>query len=194
MRLKSTLEQDHSISIIRSMHEATSGDILFLVSCEEIIYKEVLKKFKYAMVIHASDLPKGRGWSPHIWEIIDGAEQITVSLLDAVAEVDCGDIYKKIKIDIPKSFLWEEINDLLFKAEIQLIEFAIDNFDNLQKCSQSADIEPTYYPKRTPKNSEIDPYKSISEQFDLIRICDPNRFPAVFHYRGEVYKVILEKT
>ena len=127
-RLKSTLEQDHSISIIRSMHEATSGDLLFLVSCEDIIYREVLKKFKYSMVIHASDLPKGRGWSPHIWEIIDGAEQITVSLLDAVAEVDCGDIYKKIKIDIPKSFLWEEINDLLFKAEIQLIEFAIDNF------------------------------------------------------------------
>ena len=193
-RLKSTLEQDHSISIIRSMHEATSGDLLFLVSCEDIIYREVLKKFKYSMVIHASDLPKGRGWSPHIWEIIDGAEQITVSLLDAVAEVDCGDIYKKIKIDIPKSFLWEEINDLLFKAEIQLIEFAIDNFDNLQKCSQSTDIEPTYYPKRTPKNSEIDPYKSISEQFDLIRVCDPIRFPAVFHYRGEVYKLILEKT
>ena len=86
-----------------------------------------------------------------------------------------------------------EINDLLFTAEIQLIEFAIENFNKLQKYPQDSKIEVTHYPKRTPKDSEIDPNKSISDQFDLIRVCDPDRFPAVFNYRGESYKVILEK-
>ena len=74
-----------------------------------------------------------------------------------------------------------------------MIEFAIKNFDKLQKRAQNSDIEATYYPKRNPKDSEIDPNKSITEQFDLLRVCDPNKFPALFHHRGESYKIILEK-
>ena len=192
-RLQSSYGINHSISIIRSPHQASNGDLLFLVSCSEIVDRSVIKNFKHAMVLHASDLPKGRGWSPHIWELLDGADKITISLLDAAATVDCGDIYKKMTVNIPKSALWDEINDLLFTAEIQLIEFAIENFNKLQKYPQDSKIEVTHYPKRTPKDSEIDPNKSISDQFDLIRVCDPDRFPAVFNYRGESYKVILEK-
>ena len=124
---------------------------------------------------------------------MNGADKITVSLLDADGAVDSGAIYKKITVHIPKSALWDEINDLLFAAEIQLIEFAIKNFDKLQKRAQNSDIEATYYPKRNPKDSEIDPNKSITEQFDLLRVCDPNKFPALFHHRGESYKIILEK-
>ena len=74
-----------------------------------------------------------------------------------------------------------------------MIEFAIENFDKLQRYAKNSDIEATYYPKRKYKDSEIDPNKSISEQFDLIRVCDPSRFPALFYYRGESYKIILEK-
>lgn len=192
-QLQSSLEPDHSVSILRSVQQVTNGELLFLISCSEIVDRGIIERFKHTMVIHASDLPKGRGWSPHIWELLHGAEQITVSLLDAAAAVDCGDIYRKIKVDIPKSALTDEINDLLFAAEIQLIEFALENFDNLQKLSQNSDIEATYYPKRKPKDSMIDPNKTISEQFDLIRVCDPNRFPAFFYHRGEAYKIILEK-
>ena len=191
--LKACFEHNHSISIVRSADELSHGELLFLVSCNEIVSEYVLKKFKHAMVLHASDLPEGRGWSPHVWKIIGGAQQITMSLLEAAAEVDSGQVYKKIDVDIPKSALWEEINDLLFNAEIQLIEFAIENFANLKKYPQRSDIEATYYRKRSPADSEIDPYKSISEQFNLIRVCDPKRYPAVFRYQGETYKLVLEK-
>lgn len=191
--MKANLEHNHSISIIRSPKQVTNGDLLFLVSCNELVDRAVTGRFKHAMVLHASDLPKGRGWSPHIWELLNGAEHITLSLLDAAAAIDCGDIYNKVTIDIPRTALWDEVNKLLFTAEIQLIEFAIKNFENLKKRLQNSDIEASYYPKRNPKDSEIDPDKSISEQFDLIRVCDPNRFPAHFSLRGEAYKIILEK-
>ena len=190
---QSDLEPTHSVSIIRSPEHVTKGNLLFLVSCNRILDRNIIGNFEHAMLLHASDLPKGRGWSLHIWELLNGASKITVSLLDAAAAVDCGDIYKKITVDIPKSALWDEINDLLFAAEIQLIEFAIANVDNLQKYAQDSDIEATYYPKRTPKDSEVDPNKSISEQFDLIRLSDPNRFPAIFCHRGKTYKLILKK-
>ena len=192
-KLKENLEYDHSVSIIRSPKQVTNGDLLFLVSCNVLVDRAATERFKHALVLHASDLPKGRGWSPHIWELLNGADCITVSLLDAAAAIDCGDIYKKITVDIPRSALWDEINDLIFSTEIQLMEFAIKNFENLKKYPQNSDTEVTYYPKRNPKDSEIDPNKPISEQFDLIRACDPNRFPARFYHRGEAYKIILEK-
>ena len=192
-KLVEKLEHDHSVSIIRSLKQITNGDLLFLISCNEFVDRKATERFKHALVLHASDLPKGRGWSPHIWELLDGADCITVSLLDAAAAIDSGDIYKKVKVDIPRSALWDEINALLFAAEIQLIEFAIQNFENLKRYPQNSSDEVTYYPKRNPRDSEIDPNKPISEQFDLIRVCDPNRFPAHFHYRGEDYKIILEK-
>ena len=191
--LQAKLEHHHTISIIRSPKEITNGDLLFLVSCNEFVDRRATERFKHALVLHASDLPKGRGWSPHIWELLDGAARITVSLLDAAASIDSGDIYKKVTVYIPRSALWDEINDLLFAAEIQLIEFAVQNFENLQKYPQDSRIEVTRYLKRNPSDSEIDINQSIREQFDLIRVCDPNRYPAHFHYRGESYKIILEK-
>ena len=192
-KLKSDLENNHSVSIIRFANEVSEGDFLFLISCNEKVSSKALEKFKYALVLHASDLPKGRGWSPHIWEIIDGAGQITLSLLDAADVLDGGDIYKKVYIDIPRSALFNEINDLLFSAEIQLIKYAIDNFGYLQKTPQRRDIESTYYKKRKPADSRVDPNKSIREQFNLIRICDPDRFPAFFELEGETFKLVLEK-
>ena len=192
-QFKYDLVKKHSVTILRSAKEARGGDLLFLISCNEKVSGQVLNNFKHSMVIHASDLPRGRGWSPHVWEIISGAGQITLSLLDAASEVDGGDIYKKVSIEIPRSALWNEINNLLFSAEIELMKFAIENFDNLEKTPQSGSFEATYYKKRSPADSKIDANKSISEQFNLIRVCDPNRFPAFFEFEGITYKLVLEK-
>ena len=57
------------------------GDLLFLISCSEFIKKEKRCLYKKVLVIHASDLPGGRGWSPHIWQALENCKEITVSLL-----------------------------------------------------------------------------------------------------------------
>ena len=89
--------------------------------------------------------------------------------------------------------LWNEINEILFSAEIDMMKFAVENFEKLSKNKQDQKIEPTYFRKRTPEDSKVDALKSIKEQFDLIRVCDPNRFPAYFEISGVQYKIILEK-
>jgi methionyl-tRNA formyltransferase len=182
----------HEIQLLRSKKELVEGDILFLISCSEIISEHDRAKFKKTLVIHASDLPKGRGWSPHIWALINGAQQITISLLEAVDKVDSGDIWKKIKINIPKTAIYNEINQLIFKAELELMDFAVENFAQIIPTKQPA-IEQGYWPKRTPQDSEIDIYKSIDEQFDLIRVCDQERFPAFFYKNGKKFKLKIEK-
>lgn len=185
--------KDHTIELVRKCNELTGGDILFLVSCSEIVKAEHRSLFSNTLVLHASDLPRGRGWSPHIWEIVQGAEHITLSLLEAEDKVDSGRIWLKRSIPVEKTSLWYEVNESLFQAEIELMDEAVENFHRIEPYRQSEEIAPTYYERRTRVDSEIDPYRSIADQFDLMRICDPVRYPAWFEYLGQKYKIVLEK-
>ncbi|MFT0849635.1 hypothetical protein VRY85_02490 [Achromobacter sp. F4_2707] len=183
----------HEIEIVRKKSDLSGGDILFLISCSEIVSAADRSAYRASLVLHASDLPKGRGWSPYIWEIIGGAEEITLSLLEAEDKVDSGRIWQKVRFAIPKDALWDEINKCLFGAEIELIDFAVREFSSIMPVEQDISIEPTYYPRRSPSDSQIDPSKSIASQFDRIRVCDPQRFPAFFELHGKKYKIVLEK-
>jgi methionyl-tRNA formyltransferase len=181
------------VTILSQKSELIGGDILFLVSCSEIISESDRDKFRAALVLHASDLPKGRGWSPHIWEICGGATSITLSLLEAEDKVDSGRIWAKQVIEIPLHFLSDEINSALFRAELDLMDLAVEKMNTIEPMAQSQDVEPSYYERRTPEHSRLDPQKSIAEQFNLMRVSDPDRYPAFFEMHGKLYKVRLEK-
>lgn len=189
----SQINNRYSIDRVRSRSELSEGDFLFLVSCSEIIKPEHRENYRHTLVLHASDLPRGRGWSPHVWEIVNGADFITLSLLEAEDKVDTGRLWLKRKIPVAKTDLWYEVNNLLFEAEIDLMNEAVERWDQIQPYPQSRDTAPTYYSRRTPEDSKIDPDKNIVDQFDLIRMCDPDRYPAWFELHGQKYKVRLEK-
>jgi len=188
------LSQDfHEISLVRRKQDLLGGDILFLISCSEIVGAEERALYRVSLVIHASKLPQGRGWSPHIWRIIEGAEEVTLSLLEAEDKVDSGRIWQQICFSVPADALWDDINASLFSAEIELINFAVKHFNSIEPQEQDSSIEPTYYPRRTPVDSRIDPDQSIASQFNQVRVCDPGRFPAYFDLHGHRYKITLEK-
>lgn len=183
----------HAIHLARRKAELRGGDLLFLISCSEIVAAEDRSGYRACLVLHASDLPRGRGWSPHLWQIIQGATEITVSLLEAEDRVDSGRIWKKIRVQVSDHALWNEINEQLFAIELELMDFAVREFDRVVPVEQSPEVEPSYYRKRTPEDSRIDPNETLAAQFDLLRTCDPARYPAYFDLRGHRYKLILEK-
>ena len=182
----------HQVDLLHNKEDLSSGDILFLVSCNEIIKKELRKRFSFSLVIHASDLPDVKGWSPHIWQILEGKNEICVSLIEAEEPIDSGDIWKQEIIKVNEHELYDEINDLLFKVELKLMDFAVDNYKAINPVPQEK-REGSYFRKRTPVDSEIDPNKTISEQFDLIRVSDPERFPAFFKLHGFTYEIAIKK-
>ncbi len=186
-------KENHDIEVVRRKSGLTKGDILFLLSCGEIISAKDRAHYGVCLVLHASDLPRGRGWSPHIWELAAGTTRITLALLEAEDKVDSGRIWNKVQITVPPTALWDEINHLLFTAELQLMDFALASYGHIQPQEQSKYVEPTYYRMRTPQDSRIDPQQSLADQFDLIRVCDPHRFPAFFEYRGQRFALKLEK-
>lgn len=179
-----------SASIVHSKADLSGGDILFLISCSEIVRADDRASFQYSFVIHASDLPKRRGWSPHIWALLEGESQITVSLLAADDPVDSGDIYQQEVFDVDAGELLTEINEKLFAAELRLMDWVVSNFGQYTPLKQVG--EPTYCTRRTPADSVIDVDKPIREQFDVLRLADQARFPAYFDMHGRRYKISLE--
>ncbi len=171
--------KNHSISLITKSEDITKGDILFLISCTEIIKTEIRKKFKHTLVIHESDLPQGRGWSPLVWQIINGSNKIPISLLDAEDKVDSGDIWKKEFVKLEGHEVADEINAKVFPIKLKLMDFVIQNMNSIKKTPQAG--EPSYFPRRKPGDSELDVNKTIKEQFDLMRTADNERYPCFFN-------------
>lgn len=169
------------------------GDILFLISCSEIIKQDIRNRYEHTLVLHASDLPSGRGWSPHIWDILQGKQSITLSLLNAEDEVDSGDVWCKKTIKLSGLELYDEINHLLFSAELELISWACRNIHIESPKAQKAIENNNYYRLRTPSDSELDPSLSIAEQFNLLRVSDPNRFPAFFYHQGKKFIIKISR-
>lgn len=183
----------HEIQIVRQTNHLQGGDILFLVSCIEIVPEQVRNKYAQCLVLHASDLPQGRGWSPHIWEILNGARMITVSLLDADDPVDSGAVWEKISFPVPRHALYDEINRELFYTELLLMDRALQMIAAGKRPTPQPEKGISHWPRRSPNDSEIDPCQSLASQFDKIRIADPQRYPAFFRLHGHKYRIEIEK-
>ena len=140
---------------------------------------------------NASNLPKGRGWSPHVWQILDGEEKICVSLIEADDPVDSGKVWKKQFVYIAKDFDFEEICRELFLSEIKLLDYAVEALEAGQSGEDQVG-EATFYAKRTLEDSRLNIDKSVREQFNLLRIADPNRYPAFFDHLGYRYQLVMK--
>jgi len=185
-------KKNHQCQLRHNKSDLCGGDVLLLVSCYELITSDIRSLYKASLVIHASNLPKGRGWSPHIWQILEGNNEITVSLLEVEDEIDSGAIWTQKKLQFEGHELLEEIESRLFSIEIDLMDFVIQHF-NHATLKQQDNEEPTFYRRRTPEDSRLDPNKSISEQFNLLRVVDSKRFPAFFELFGNRYYITISK-
>lgn len=177
------------VKLIHSHNEIAKGDILILLSCERILKNLSLNK--HNLVVHPSNLPQGKGWSPLTWQILEGKNEIPITLFEATEKVDSGGIYLKDMIYLEGHELVDEVREKQGKKTIELILKFIDNYPNNPIIAQQG--ESSYYPKRSPQDSELDIFKTIDEQFNLLRVCDNDRYPAFFVRNGIKYILRIEK-
>lgn len=183
----------HKTRLLHDKSELGSGNILFLISCSQLICAQDRAHYDHVLVLHASDLPKGRGWSPHIWDILAGKTKLTLSLLYAEDGVDTGDILEQMHMDIPRHALYDEINAILFKAELRMMGRAITLIEIAAPARPQQETQADYHPRRTPRDSKLDPKQSLVALFDQIRIADPARYPAYFELHGQRYDIKITK-
>lgn len=192
LKWKEAHERSRNVNVFQSVAECKGGDLLFLISCNELVKSFVRSLYKKVLVIHASDLPAGRGWSPLVWQVLEGKTEIVVTLFEAVDKVDDGPVWTKTSIFLEGHELVDEINKKLFSAECELMTYAVEHFDDVVPKEQAKEGI-TFYRKRTQEDSRIDPDKTFREQFNLLRIADPDRYPAFMDLCGHRYKITIEK-
>lgn len=169
-----------------------SFDVLFILSYHKIIPEEILKKNRHNIVIHESDLPKGKGWAPLFWQILEGKNKIVFSMFEATKGIDSGNIYMKKVLKLNGY----ELNAEIRKKQASLIkEMCIEFIKNYEKYKNPTPQvgEESFYPKRAPKDSELDINKTIKEQFNLLRIVDNKEYPAFFTIDGHKYILTIRK-
>ena len=180
---------DHSVNHIFSTDQVSEGDIMLILSCENIVSERILSLHRNNIVVHPSDLPKGRGWSPLAWQIIEGKDIIPITLFEASKEVDSGDIYLKDNIRLDGT----ELNDDIKKKQgLKTIEMICKYVHNQNKGKKQFG-EATFYKKRTISDIELDINKSINDQFNLLRVVDNERYPAFFRISGKKYIIKIYK-
>lgn len=185
------LNEKYQCNLINNHEEIQKGDIAFFLSCEKFITKETREKNKYNIVIHASDLPKGKGWSPMTWQVLKNKNKIPLTLFEVADKIDAGCYYLKDNFELNGSELIEELREKMIEKMFEMIKKFIEKNGELKCIEQEG--ESTIYKKRTPKDSELDINKTIKEQFNLLRIVDNERYPAFFEINGNKYILKIYK-
>lgn len=176
-------------SLIHHHSDVKKGDVLILLSCEQKFTQLHLNS--YNLVVHESYLPQGKGWSPMTWQIVEGKSTVPITLFSASSKIDDGPIFETIEINLKGTELIEEWRELQGEATIKILLNFFSRYPNVTPTAQQG--ESSFYRKRLPEDSELSCYKTIATQFNKLRVVDNERYPAYFIYKGEKYKVKIEK-
>lgn len=185
--IKLLVKENHTVKLIKNYHDLKIGDIAFFLSCNKIVPRKYLQRHKHNIVVHSSDLPEGRGWSPLTWQILEGKNFIFNTLFEAKEELDTGPIYQQEIMKFEGHELLDEIHAIQAKSVIKLCFNFIKIYPPTVILEQTG--KESYYPRRRPENSEIDINKTIKDLFNQFRVADNEQYPIFFKHMG--YKYIL---
>ena len=191
--LSSWRDAGHEITWLHEAGRIPNGDVCFLLSYGKIVKKEILLRNHHNLVVHESALPQGKGWSPMTWQILEGKNEIAITLFEASESVDSGVIYLQKFMKFDGNELLDELHQVQAKATMHLCDCFIANYPTILEKARFQDGLESFYPKRRPKDSQLDPSLTLAEQFNLLRVVDNERYPAFFEWQGQRYKLKIEK-
>ena len=87
--------------------------------------------------------------------------------------------------------LYDEIRMKQAQITFKLINYFLTNYPNVNFKKQES--KSTFYRKRKPSDSQLNIDQTIRNQFNLLRICNNNDWPAFFEIHGVRYKLKIEK-
>lgn len=178
-------------SLVASQEEVSQGAVAFYLGCLRITPPGVLALSRRNLVVHASDLPRGRGFSPLTYQILEGCNHIPVCLLEATEPVDSGPVIYREYIEYEGHELIDELRSKLGDMTVELCLRFMG--EPVPPQGQPQQGEPSFYPRRRPADSSLDPIRTIAEQFSLLRTVDNDKYPAYFDLNGHRYVITIEK-
>ncbi len=166
-------------------------DVLFIISYTKIIPIKLFKKVKLPLIVHESNLPKGRGCSPVLWEVLNKKKNFYVSIIEVKKKVDSGKIILKKKFTIRSDDLYGDIRKKQTQSNINIIKDFLKIYPKIKFKNQIG--KPSYFRKRKIEDSELNINKSIRSQFNLMRINNNDEWPSFFYMNGKKFVIKIFK-
>ncbi|MFO7832644.1 MAG: formyltransferase family protein [Halohasta sp.] len=164
--------------------EELDADLMIVNGWNRIIPGEVLDTFPRGVLGNhgsAFGLPKGRGRSPLNWSLIEDLDRFLLSLIRLDADVDAGAVAATRKFDITE---FDTIQSLYYKVSLAIEAMLLDVIPPICRGDHTfepQDGEPTYYPKRTPEDGEINWGEPMAAIYNLVRaVTQP--YPGAFTF------------
>ena len=181
-----------TIKIFYDLKKIKGFDVVFPIGFTKILSKKFLNENKFVIIIHESNLPKGKGFAPVQWQIINKKNKIPVTMIKADLKIDSGDIIARKNIILKGNELYDEIRSKQFKVTEKLIFDFIKKYPKIKFKPQKG--KETFFKKRFESNSELDINKTIKSQFNLLRISNNKEWPAFFKIRNNTYILKIYKS
>ena len=174
-----------------NFEEIKDFDLVFILGYTRILPTQFLQKNQLNLVVHESDLPKGKGFSPIQWQLLEGKSEIKISLIEATSKVDSGDIFLQKQLKFNGTELYKEIREIQARGTFSIIYEFLENYPNFKKQKQIG--SESFYPRRKKDDGELDISKTIEENFNLMRISNNQSWPSFFYYKGNKYIINIFK-
>ena len=169
------------------------SQVCFYLSYGRIVGTALRARHGNNLVVHESNLPAGRGWSPLTWQVLQGARNIVVTLFEAADAVDSGVIYGQTAIQLRGDELVDDLRRQQATATFELCADFVASYPGVLQQARKQHGTPSYFPRRTPVDSRIDLDLPLRDQFNLLRVCDNNRYPAWFEHAGARYTLSINR-
>jgi UDP-4-amino-4-deoxy-L-arabinose formyltransferase/UDP-glucuronic acid dehydrogenase (UDP-4-keto-hexauronic acid decarboxylating) len=182
----------------------SDNELGICIGWQRLIPENILKTFRIGVFgMHGSsrDLPFGRGRSPMNWSILEGRQWFFTNLFKYEPGVDDGPIMDTDCFSITSDDTAETMH---YKNTLSLIRLLGKNMPAFEAgdftLKQQAKLPPTYYPKRSWEDGDIDWHDSVHNIERKIRAVAPPFYGAFSHagdaevriYRAGIFYTDLE--
>lgn len=167
--------------------------VILSIGYTKIIPQEYLNIPKFGIIIfHSSDLPKGRGWAPLFYTIVNKEKYLTQSMFYADSAADSGPIIAKVKYPINEFMVISDLRDIDDCLTGILLDKYIGDICTKKLNTKLQDSgKAVYFKKRKPLDSKISMQANLGQLYDLLRAL-PNNYPAFFEHKGVMAEVKMK--
>jgi len=168
-------------------------DLIIVAGWHYIIKPEMLKLPRLGVVgLHSSILPRYRGGSPLVWQIINGESKAGMSLFYLEEGIDTGNVIGQIEFEIEET---DRIKEALVKSQqaaISLIdEFVPQILQGTAPSIKQNDKDAFYVKQRFPHDGEID-WNDTPQNIKNFIKAQAKPYPGAFTYMADKKVVIWD--
>lgn len=164
-------------------------DLVVLLGCRRII--KGLEGKTNILILHSSDLPRGRGWAPIYHALAGGERSFVVSGILPGQKVDEGNIVVQARFPISPSCTAEFLRKFDEEISILLVQKVLERFQGRPLRGKPQEGESPFCPRRRPENNEVLPDRTLFELLPHLRACEKDH-PAYLVFGGVKFFLHLE--